>query len=332
VLGYSDIFTTGVHVDLSQTGPQDTNAGSDSVRGVENVDGTFKADSLIGDNGPNRLTGGGGTGDRLVGGLGDDDLQGSGPDVTVDYSKAPSGETIDLTAATATGGDGSGTLHNIANVIGSPFADVVIGNAEANNIDPGAGNDTVAALAGADTIGVRDGGPDTVGCGSEVDTVTADQRSVDQVNADCENVDFLPEPPTTTTGGGGTTGTGSTAPAGGGTATDRTLAFTLRAAHAQRVLRQKGLVLKVECPDEACTAIVGTTGSLKGLRSGIHPATKRITAGAVQTIEVRLTGAQLRTLRAALRARNRATLKVTVNAVDAAGNVVTRILRVKVKH
>jgi hypothetical protein len=213
-------------------------------------------------------------------------------------------------------------------VIGSPFADMVIGNAEANNIDPGAGNDTVAALAGADTIGVRDGGPDTVGCGSEVDTATADRRSVDQVNADCENVDFLSEPPMTTTGGG-TTGNGSTAPAGGaGTATDRTLAFTLRAAHAQRALRQKGLVLKVECPDEACTAIVGTTGSLKGLRSGIHPATKRITAGTVQTIKVRLTGAQLRTLRA----RKRATLKVTVNAVDAAGNVVTRTLRVKVKR
>jgi len=244
-----------------------------------------------------------------------------------------SGETIDLTAGTAIGGDGSDTLHNIANVIGSPFTDMVSGNVEANSIDPGAGNDTVAALAGADTIGVRDGGPDTVGCGSEVDTVTADQRSVDQVNADCDNVDFLPEPPTTTTGGGGTTGTGSTAPGGGaGTATDRTLALTLRAAHAQRVLRQKGLVLKVACPDEACTAIVGTTGSLKGLRTGIHPATKRITAGTVQTIKVRLTGAQLRTLRAALRVHKRATLKVTVNAVDAAGNVVTRTLRVKVKR
>jgi hypothetical protein len=166
-----------------------------------------------------------------------------------------SGETIDLTAGTAIGGDGSDTLHNIANVIGSPFADMVIGNVEANNIDPGAG-----------------------------------------------------------------------------TATDRTLAFALRAAHAQRVLRQKGLVLKVACPDEACTAIVGTTGSLKGLRTGIHPATKRITAGTVQTIKVRLTGAQLRTLRAALRAHKRATLKVTVNAVDAAGNVVTRTLRVKVKR
>ena len=92
---------------------------------------------------------------------------GQRPDVTADYSTAPSGETIDLTAGTATGGDGSDTLHNLANLIGSPFADMVIGNAEANNIDPGTGNDTVAALAGADTIGVRDGGPDTIGCGSE---------------------------------------------------------------------------------------------------------------------------------------------------------------------
>jgi hypothetical protein len=98
------------------------------------------------------------------------------------------------------------------------------------------------------------------------------------------------------------------------------------------VLRQKGLVLRAECPDEACTAIVGATGSLRGLRSGIHPATERMTAGIVQTVKVRLTGAQLRTLRAALRAHKRATLKVTVNVVDAAGNVVTRTLRVRVKR
>lgn len=63
-----------------------------------------------------------------------------------------------------------------------------------------------------------------------------------------------------------------------------------------------------------------------------RPGDKRITAGTVQTIKVRLTGAQLRTLRAALRVHKRATLKVTVNAVDAAGNVVTRTLRVKVKR
>jgi hypothetical protein len=244
--------------------------------------------------------------------------------------------TVDLTAGTATGGDGPDTLNNIDNIVGSPFADTLIGNADPNVVTALGGNDTMATLAGADKVDVRDGASDTVGCGSEVDSATADQRSVDQVNADCENVDFLPEPtpPPTTTTGAGTTGTpGSTAPTGGGgAATDRTLAFTLRAAHAQRVLRQKGLVLKVTCPDEACTAIVGTTGSLKGLRSGIHPATKRVAAGTVQTIKVRLTGAQLRTLRAALRAHKRATLKVTVDAVDAAGNVVTRTLRVRVKR
>jgi Ca2+-binding RTX toxin-like protein len=328
-VNYGNLFATPVKVDLSQTGPQDTGAGAQTITVTENVSGTVQADTLVGDNGPNRLTGGGGSGDRLVGGLGDDDLEGSGPDVTVDYSTAPAGETIDLTAGTATGGDGADTLHNIANIVGSPFADTLVGNAQPNVVTGLGGNDTVATLAGADKVDVRDGTSDTVGCGSEVDSVTADQRSVDQVNADCENVDFLPEPtplPTTTTGGG-TTGTGSTAPTGGaGAATDRTLAFTLRAAHAQRVLRQKGVVLKVTCPDEACTAIVGTTGTLKGLRTGMH---KRVAAGIVQTIKVRLTGAQLRT---ALRADKRGSLKVTVNAVDAAGNVVTRTLRVRVRR
>ena len=106
--------------------------------------------------------------------------------------------------------------------------------------------------------------------------------------------------------------------------------FSLRAAHAQRVLRQKGLVLKVRCPDESCTAIVGTTGTLRGLRSGIRPATSRVAPGATQTLKVRLTRRQLRVLRTALRRHKRAALTMTVNAVDAAGNVVTRTVRVRV--
>jgi len=336
-LSYGNIFTGPVKVDLSQTGPQDTGAGTQTITAIENVSGTQGNDTLTGNAGPNRLMGGGGTGDTLDGGPGDDVLEGDGPNVTADYSRSPSAEIVDLVAQTATGGDGNDTLLNIANIVGTPFGDTLVGNDKPNKVTGGGGTDTVATLEGADTIDVRDGGPDTVACGTETDSVTADRRSVDQVNADCENVDALPEPPapppSTTTSPTTTTGPGSTASgAQPGGPNDTTLRFSLRAAHAQRVLRQKGLVLKVRCPDESCTAIVGTTGSLRGLRSGIRPATSRVAQGATQTLKVRLTRRQLRVLRTALRRHKRAALTMTVNAVDAAGNVVTRTVRVRVER
>ena len=96
-----------------------------------------------------------------MGGLGDDQLDGSGLGVTVDYSHAAAAETVDLTAGTATGGDGNDTVQNVDNVVGSPFGDMLVGNAHANVVTGGAGNDTIATLAGADTVNARDGGPDT---------------------------------------------------------------------------------------------------------------------------------------------------------------------------
>jgi hypothetical protein len=98
------------------------------------------------------------------------------------------------------------------------------------------------------------------------------------------------------------------------------------------VLRQKGVVVKVTCPDEACTAIVGTTGSLRGLRSGIRPATSQVPAGVTKTLFVRLTRKQLRLLRTALRHHKHAILTLTVDGVDASGNVVTRTVRVRVER
>ena len=338
---YGDVFTAPVQVDLSQTGPQNTGgAGTDTITGVENASGTSLADTLVGDAGPNVLIGNGGK-DTLVGGLGDDQLGGSGLGVTVDYSHAAAAETVDLTAGTATGGDGNDTVQNVDNVVGSPFGDMLVGNAHANVVTGGAGNDTIATLAGADTVNARDGGPDTVSCGADSDSATADQRSVDQVNADCENVDFLPETTTTTTtgttGAGGTTGGGGTTTTGGPAGTlpvarATSLSFGLRVAHAQHVLRQKGVVVKVTCPDEACTAIVGTTGSLRGLRSGIRPATSQVAAGVTKTLRVRLTRKQLRLLRTALRHHKHAVLTLTVDGVDASGNVVTRTVRVRVER
>ena len=45
-------------------------------------------------------------------------------------------------------------------------------------ITPGAGNDTVAAQGGDDTISARDNARDTIDCGAGVDKVAADRTDV----------------------------------------------------------------------------------------------------------------------------------------------------------
>jgi Ca2+-binding RTX toxin-like protein len=84
---------------------------------------------------------------------GDDSLNAAGP------VSGLAGWTVD-----ADGGDGNDTLAG-----GSDAIDVLTGG------------------AGADSLLTRDQTADTVTCGSEVDSVTADAQ--DSVNADCENVD-----------------------------------------------------------------------------------------------------------------------------------------------
>ena len=65
----------GARVDLSQTGPQSTGAGTDTITGIEHILGGRGKDALTGDAQANRLVGGGGN-DTLRGGAGDDTLTG----------------------------------------------------------------------------------------------------------------------------------------------------------------------------------------------------------------------------------------------------------------
>jgi len=184
----------GVTVDLGRSGPQPTGQGTDTVAGIEQVAGTTAGDTLIGDAKPNHLFGD--IGDDTIDGRGGADTLGGGDDVdTVTYERAPAGVTADLRGApfgTASGGGGNDLLGGFENLIGSPFADDLTGDDLANSITGLGGTDTVKALAGPDAVDVRDGRADTASCGSEIDTATADQEGVDAVNADCENVSFLP--------------------------------------------------------------------------------------------------------------------------------------------
>ena len=96
-----------------------------------------------------------------------------------------------------TGPDGIGDIENL---IGSPLGDTLTGNSVANEIRGLDGVDTITSLGGPDALHIRDGGPDTASCGAPTpgpppDTVTADQQGVDTINANCEQIDFLPTPP-----------------------------------------------------------------------------------------------------------------------------------------
>ena len=83
---------------------------------------------------------------------------GQGPNDTASYEHATSGVTVSLniSGSQITGGAGTDTLTNIANLFGSQFSDNLTGNAGANVLDGGFGgdnvHDTLTGLGGADTF------------------------------------------------------------------------------------------------------------------------------------------------------------------------------------
>jgi Ca2+-binding RTX toxin-like protein len=187
----------GVAVDLSRTGPQPTGDGTDTLTGIEQIAGTQVDDTLTGDAGRNHLAGENGN-DVIDGRGGNDDLAGGDGVDTATYERAPAGVNVDLGGAvsgTASGGGGNDTVAGFENLIGSPFADSLTGDANPNTITGLGGADTVSSLAGADAVRVRDGAPDTASCGTETDTAVADQQGVDAINPDCETVSFAPQTP-----------------------------------------------------------------------------------------------------------------------------------------
>ena len=69
----------------------------------------------------------------LVGGAGNNTLDGGGGDATADYSAAPNGVSINLQSAKAANGyGGTDTLISVENVTGSAFNDLLIGDAGNN--------------------------------------------------------------------------------------------------------------------------------------------------------------------------------------------------------
>lgn len=136
-------------------------AAGDTLRGIENLQGSAFADRLVGDAGANRLLGGAGDDeiwadvgdDTLEGGAGADVLHGQGGTDTVSYAASPQGVTVRLWAGDGWGGDAGGDrLIGIENAEGSTHDDILSGSGGANMLSGLDGRDEVWAGGGNDTL------------------------------------------------------------------------------------------------------------------------------------------------------------------------------------
>jgi Ca2+-binding RTX toxin-like protein len=162
-------YTTPVFVDLVNGLATGVLNG---VASIEQVLGGQAGSILYGDDDPNVLIGTAGNdqiygrgGDDLLSGMGGNDLLdgGSGSD-TVAYLYDPAGVSVNLTTGLATDGWGNtDTLISLENILGSPYADTLTGDAGPNVIEGGAGSDTLNGMGGSDRYVFRDNwGADTL--------------------------------------------------------------------------------------------------------------------------------------------------------------------------
>ncbi|NOT41185.1 MAG: calcium-binding protein [Alphaproteobacteria bacterium] len=121
----------------------------DAGDGNDYVDGGNGNDILKGGLGHDQMFGGANN-DRLNGGEGDDALDGG---TGIDWADFDGGAAVnvDLTAGIATG-QGTDTLVNFENVLGSSFGDRIKGTSGNNTLDGAAGDDTFVATSGTDVI------------------------------------------------------------------------------------------------------------------------------------------------------------------------------------
>jgi Ca2+-binding RTX toxin-like protein len=102
------------------------------------------------------LSGDGGD-NTLMGGLGNDTLAGGGGHDTVVYWDASGAVNVNLATGRASGASGNDQLSGIADVVGSAYDDVLVGDANANRLNGSDGQDTLSGGGGADTF-ILDGG------------------------------------------------------------------------------------------------------------------------------------------------------------------------------
>ena len=165
--------TAGVTVNLV-TGTA-TGNGTDTLVGIENVDGSAFNDSLTGDGGSNFFRGGKGN-DTIDGGSGTDRVQ---------YDQADGAVNASLNTMSSSGGDGNDTFISIEQLTGSAFNDTLEGSASGDTLFGRGGGDSISGLGGNDTLWGEDGN-DTLSGGAGADRLTAGAGD-DLLRGDADN-------------------------------------------------------------------------------------------------------------------------------------------------
>ena len=207
-----------VDVRLSGTVVNFGDATGDRLIAIEHLVGSAYNDTLAGDGRANVIDGGAGNdlvwgsggNDRLIGGPGADRLVGGHGRDVAEFTHSPAGVTINLGEATLAGGDAQGDrfsrmdtlketdsqgnettieLPDIEGLLGSAYADTLIGDRRANPLDGGPGDDVLAGLDGADTL---TGGPgsDTADYSASKSGVTVRLHSLAAAGGDAQGDSF----------------------------------------------------------------------------------------------------------------------------------------------
>lgn len=155
----AQISLKGIGLYGTDLGDRMVSDGSVAVHGLDGDDfmrGSILDDTLAGGDGNDSVDGGIGD-DLLFGGAGADLLNGGEGNDTVSYAFSSNGVTISLGNSGRNTFDALGdTIVQVENVIGSRFADIIIGNFQSQGLFGGDSPDTITGKGGDDFL---DGGP-----------------------------------------------------------------------------------------------------------------------------------------------------------------------------
>jgi Ca2+-binding RTX toxin-like protein len=183
-------FAGAIAVDLATGKGTVGNAQGDVLVSIENVDGGQGGDTITGNGAANVIRGfagndflqGAGGADTLDGGIGTDTL-------TFAFVDNASGVKVDFAAGTGNGGNAEGDSYaKIENVIGTEFADTLIGDGAVNVLTGGLGKDGLTGGVGADRFNFASVLESPAGAGRDVITdfsrAQGDKINLTSIDAD----------------------------------------------------------------------------------------------------------------------------------------------------
>jgi VCBS repeat-containing protein len=147
ISGINGSVPDGVVVNLGTGVASDGEGGTDTLTSIENVHGSFGADSITG-NGSDNI---------ILGGQGADTMHAAGGIDTLSYEDgnldSGVGVNVNLANNLVSGGDANGdVISGFENVIGTEWADTITGDGGNNLIEGGGSGDSLTGGGGNDTV------------------------------------------------------------------------------------------------------------------------------------------------------------------------------------